>query len=122
MDLDNPYDTPAMKEVRLRKQEIEEKLAEDLRKRDVIKSNLDKADRLKEQMVHTLDQFVDRLKKLEDTIIPVHRQTKDLQWLQENVERTKTALDDDISYHQVAQKVCNMVQLILCCLQKYVVV
>merc|ERR1719427_1768353 len=56
-------------------------------------------------MVHTLDQFVDRLKKLEDTIIPVHRQTKDLQWLQENVERTKTALDDDISYHQVAQKV-----------------
>merc|ERR1719427_1677124 len=56
-------------------------------------------------MVHTLDQFVDRLKKLEDTIIPVHRQTKDLQWPQENVERTKTALDDDISYHQVAQKV-----------------
>ena len=105
MDLDNPYDTPAMKEVRNRKREIEDKLAEDLRKRDVIKANLEKADVLKEGMVRTLDQFVERLKKLEDTIIPVHRQTKDLQWLQENVERTKLALDDDIRYHQVAQKV-----------------
>merc|ERR1719376_285138 len=56
-------------------------------------------------MVRTLDQFVERLKKLEDTIIPVHRQTKDLQWLQENVERTKLALDDAIRYPQVAQKV-----------------
>lgn len=110
MNVINPTETNFMKEVKLRKQEIDEKLQEDMRKRDLIKKNLERANQLTEQMVSTLDHFDERLKKLEDTILPVHRQTKDLQRLQDNVERTMNSLEHVISYHRVAHSVTPVIQ------------
>ena len=103
-------ETPALKEVKIRKQEIEEKLLEDKRKRNIIKENLDRADIITSQMVSTLDTFDDRLRKLEDTILPVHRQTKDLQRLQDNIEKTLSSLDHVISFHHVAREVKPIIQ------------
>lgn len=40
--------------------------------------------------------------KLENSIIPVHKQTENLQRLQENVEKTLSCLDHVISYYHVA--------------------
>ena len=40
--------------------------------------------------------------KLENSIIPVHKQTENLQRLQENVEKTLSCLDHVISYSHVA--------------------
>lgn len=41
--------------------------------------------------------------KLENSIIPVHKQTENLQRLQENVEKTLSCLDHVISYYHVAK-------------------
>uniref|UniRef100_H2ZQN4 Exocyst complex component 7 n=1 Tax=Ciona savignyi TaxID=51511 RepID=H2ZQN4_CIOSA len=51
------------------------------------------------------NHFDERLHKLEDTILPVHRKTKDLQRLQDNIEKTLTSLDHVIGYHHVANDV-----------------
>lgn len=49
-----------------------------------------------------LSSFESRLMKLENSIIPVHKQTENLQRLQENVEKTLSCLDHVISYYHVA--------------------
>ncbi|XP_067572650.1 exocyst complex component 7 isoform X5 [Pseudorca crassidens] len=53
-------------------------------------------------MVSILSSFESRLMKLENSIIPVHKQTENLQRLQENVEKTLSCLDHVISYYHVA--------------------
>ncbi|KAM3848983.1 exocyst complex component 7 isoform 4-T4 [Vipera latastei] len=53
-------------------------------------------------MVSILSSFESRLMKLENSIIPVHKQTENLQRLQENVEKTLFCLDHIISYFHVA--------------------
>ncbi|XP_054526677.1 exocyst complex component 7 isoform X10 [Pan troglodytes] len=57
-------------------------------------------DKLKQ--VSILSSFESRLMKLENSIIPVHKQTENLQRLQENVEKTLSCLDHVISYYHVA--------------------
>lgn len=52
--------------------------------------------------VSILSSFESRLMKLENSIIPVHKQTENLQRLQENVEKTLSCLDHVISYYHVA--------------------
>ncbi|XP_078242136.1 exocyst complex component 7 isoform X17 [Pogona vitticeps] len=54
-------------------------------------------------MVSILSSFESRLMKLENSIIPVHKQTVNLQRLQENVEKTLFCLDHVISYYHVAK-------------------
>ncbi|EOB08194.1 Exocyst complex component 7, partial [Anas platyrhynchos] len=53
--------------------------------------------------VSILSSFESRLMKLENSIIPVHKQTENLQRLQENVEKTLSCLDHVISYYHVAK-------------------
>uniref|UniRef100_A0A4W4F978 Exocyst complex component 7 n=1 Tax=Electrophorus electricus TaxID=8005 RepID=A0A4W4F978_ELEEL len=47
--------------------------------------------------------FESRLMALENSIIPVHKQTENLQRLQENVDKTLFCLDHVISYYHVAK-------------------
>uniref|UniRef100_A0A8V5HH69 Exocyst complex component 7 n=2 Tax=Psittaciformes TaxID=9223 RepID=A0A8V5HH69_MELUD len=54
-------------------------------------------------MVAILSSFESRLMKLENSIIPVYKQTENLQRLQENVEKTLSCLDHVISYYHVAK-------------------
>uniref|UniRef100_A0A8B9DHX6 Exocyst complex component 7 n=1 Tax=Anser cygnoides TaxID=8845 RepID=A0A8B9DHX6_ANSCY len=60
-------------------------------------------DQLTKNMVSILSSFESRLMKLENSIIPVHKQTENLQRLQENVEKTLSCLDHVISYYHVAK-------------------
>ncbi|KAM5136066.1 exocyst complex component 7 isoform 1-T1 [Mantella aurantiaca] len=85
-----------------RKREIEGKLKQEEEMLTFIKESLDKSDQLTNNMVSILSSFESRLMKLENSIIPVHKQTETLQRLQENVERTLSCLDHVISYYHVA--------------------
>ncbi|XP_018089421.1 exocyst complex component 7 L homeolog isoform X10 [Xenopus laevis] len=85
-----------------RKKTIEEKLKQEEETLSFIKESLEKSDQLTNNMVSILSSFESRLMKLENSIIPVHKQTETLQRLQENVDRTLSCLDHVISYYHVA--------------------
>uniref|UniRef100_A0AAQ6AML7 Exocyst complex component 7 n=1 Tax=Amphiprion ocellaris TaxID=80972 RepID=A0AAQ6AML7_AMPOC len=54
-------------------------------------------------LVSILSSFESRLMQLENSIIPVHKQTENLQRLQENVDKTLSCMDHVISYYHVAK-------------------
>ncbi|XP_073540033.1 exocyst complex component 7 isoform X4 [Phyllobates terribilis] len=85
-----------------RKRDIEEKLKQEEEMLTFIKESLEKSDQLTNNMVSILSSFESRLMKLENSIIPVHKQTETLQRLQENVDSTLSCLDHVISYYHVA--------------------
>ena len=85
-----------------RKLEIQEKLEERKLRSKMINDSLVEADKLTNNMVSILNQFDERLHKLENTVLPLHRKTKDLQRLQDNIEQTVKSLDHVISYHHTA--------------------
>ena len=95
----------AMESVFSRKADIEQKLSGEQNKLALLRESLAKADTLTNNMVTILNHFDERLHKLEDTILPVHRKTKDLQRLQDNIDKTTVAFDHVISYHHVARDV-----------------
>ena len=55
-------------------------------------------------MENILENFGERLSKLEEAVIPIHRQTKDLQRLQDNIENVLGAIDNVVGYHHVAKR------------------
>lgn len=85
-----------------RKRSIEERLKQEEETLSFIKDSLEKSDQLTKNMVSILSSFESRLMKLENSIIPVHKQTENLQRLQENVDKTLSCLDHVISYYHVA--------------------
>ncbi|XP_050980311.1 exocyst complex component 7 isoform X9 [Labeo rohita] len=86
-----------------RKREIEDKLKQEQETLSFIRESLEKSDQLTKGMVSILSSFESRLMQLENSIIPVHKQTENLQRLQENVDRTLSCLDHVISYYHVAK-------------------
>ncbi|NXT60165.1 EXOC7 protein, partial [Chaetops frenatus] len=90
-------------EVSARRREIEDKLKQEEETLSFIKDSLEKSGQLTKNMVSILSSFESRLMKLENSIIPVHKQTENLQRLQENVEKTLSCLDHVISYYHVAK-------------------
>ncbi|XP_019499977.1 PREDICTED: exocyst complex component 7 isoform X7 [Hipposideros armiger] len=89
-------------EASARRREIEDKLKQEEETLSFIRDSLEKSDQLTKNMVSILSSFESRLMKLENAIIPVHKQTENLQRLQENVEKTLSCLDHVISYYHVA--------------------
>uniref|UniRef100_A0A8D0GTE4 Exocyst complex component 7 n=1 Tax=Sphenodon punctatus TaxID=8508 RepID=A0A8D0GTE4_SPHPU len=90
-------------EASVRRREIEDKLKQEEETLSFIRESLEKSDQLTKNMVSILSSFESRLMKLENSIIPVHKQTENLQRLQENVEKTLFCLDHVISYYHVAK-------------------
>ncbi|XP_031416833.1 exocyst complex component 7 isoform X2 [Clupea harengus] len=86
-----------------RKRVIEEKLKQEQETLAFIRENLEKSDQLTKGMVSILSSFESRLMQLENSIIPVHKQTENLQRLQENVDKTLSCMDHVISYYHVAK-------------------
>lgn len=86
-----------------RKREIEEKLKQEQETLSFIRENLEKSDQLTKGMVSILSSFESRLMQLENSIIPVHKQTENLQRLQENVDKTLSCMDHVIGYYHVAK-------------------
>ncbi|KAM9045682.1 exocyst complex component 7 isoform 5-T7 [Megaptera novaeangliae] len=91
-----------LQEASARRREIEDKLKQEEETLSFIRDSLEKSDQLTKNMVSILSSFESRLMKLENSIIPVHKQTENLQRLQENVEKTLSCLDHVISYYHVA--------------------
>uniref|UniRef100_A0A3Q1IC69 Exocyst complex component 7 n=1 Tax=Anabas testudineus TaxID=64144 RepID=A0A3Q1IC69_ANATE len=94
-----------------RKREIEEKLKQEQETLSFIRENLEKSDQLTKGMVSILSSFESRLMQLENSIIPVHKQTENLQRLQENVDKTLSCMDHVISYYHVLELVQDEVVL-----------
>ncbi|XP_055085650.1 exocyst complex component 7 isoform X1 [Periophthalmus magnuspinnatus] len=86
-----------------RKREIEDKLKQEQETLSFIRENLEKSDQLTKGMVSILSSFESRLMQLENSIIPVHKQTENLQRLQENVDKTLSCMDHVIGYYHVAK-------------------
>ncbi|XP_059388835.1 exocyst complex component 7 isoform X12 [Carassius carassius] len=86
-----------------RKREIEDKLQQEQETLSFIRESLEKSDQLTKGMVSILSSFESRLMQLENSIIPVHKQTENLQRLQENVDKTLSCMDHVISYYHVAK-------------------
>ncbi|XP_048025911.1 exocyst complex component 7 isoform X7 [Megalobrama amblycephala] len=86
-----------------RKREIEDKLKQEQETLSFIRESLEKSDQLTKGMVSILSSFESRLMQLENSIIPVHKQTENLQRLQENVDKTLSCMDHVISYYHVAK-------------------
>ncbi|XP_061731900.1 exocyst complex component 7 isoform X3 [Nerophis ophidion] len=86
-----------------RKREIEEKLKQEQETLSFIRENLEKSEQLTNGMVSILSSFESRLMQLENSIIPVHKQTENLQRLQDNVDKTLSCMDHVISYYHVAK-------------------
>uniref|UniRef100_A0A8C2C089 Exocyst complex component 7 n=1 Tax=Cyprinus carpio TaxID=7962 RepID=A0A8C2C089_CYPCA len=94
-----------------RKREIEDKLKQEQETLSFIRESLEKSDQLTKGMVSILSSFESRLMQLENSIIPVHKQTENLQRLQENVDQTLSCLDHVISYYHVDMEVQEDVTL-----------
>ncbi|KAG1930394.1 exocyst complex component 7 isoform X13 [Pimephales promelas] len=86
-----------------RKRVIEDKLKQEQETLSFIRESLEKSDQLTKGMVSILSSFESRLMQLENSIIPVHKQTENLQRLQENVDKTLSCMDHVISYYHVAK-------------------
>lgn len=97
-------------EISLKKREIEAKLEEEKASIQWLKESLQKSDNLANNMLNILTSFEDRLCKLEDTILPVHKETTDLQRRQENVDKTLILLDDVLSYHNVSSSLKPIIE------------
>ncbi|XP_030840081.1 exocyst complex component 7 isoform X2 [Strongylocentrotus purpuratus] len=89
---------------------IEEKLAVDAEELTFIKDNLHKSQHMSQNMVMILTSFENRLRQLEETILPVHRETVTLQKLQENIESTLTSFDHILSYHDAVRELENTIK------------
>ncbi|XP_032900572.1 exocyst complex component 7 isoform X5 [Amblyraja radiata] len=87
----------------VRKRDIEERLRQEQETLSFIRESLEKSDQLTKNMVSILSSFESRLMQLENSIIPVHKQTENLQRLQDNVDKTLSCLDHVISYYHVAK-------------------
>ncbi|XP_033107981.1 exocyst complex component 7-like isoform X2 [Anneissia japonica] len=83
--------------------ELDEKLEQEQKDLSFIRENLDKSNQLTRNMVSILSSFESRLKKLEETILPVHNETVALQHLQANVEKSLKAFDEVLTYHNVVR-------------------
>lgn len=91
-------------EVLARRREIAASLAHEESTLASIQDSLKSADHMTKTMESILENFGDRLGKLEEAVIPIHRQTKDLQRLQDNIENVLGAIDKVVGYHHVAKR------------------
>lgn len=87
---------PSSKNAKIEKDEV--KLRE-------LQDNLAKSQQLTGGMVTILDSFTSRLKKLDDTILPMYNETLNLTRLQENVDKSLEWMEEVIGYYHVVEEV-----------------
>ncbi|XP_027056688.1 exocyst complex component 7-like [Pocillopora damicornis] len=99
-----------MDDISLRKRQLDDKLAQEKNILAFLKDSLEKTDQITGNMLDILSKFEVRIHKLEDTIVPVHRETDDLQRRQANIDKCLSALDHVISYHHVSASVEHVIR------------
>jgi len=90
--------------VKQRQAEIDASIAREEASLAAITESLETADQMTKQMEYILENFGARLGKLEEAVVPIHKQTKDLQRLQDNIENVLNAIDNVVGYHHVAKR------------------
>jgi len=91
-------------EAHQRRRDIAASLAKEEATLAAIEESLLAADEMTKSMETILSNFGSRLGKLENAVVPIHRQTKDLQRLQDNTENVLAAIDKVVGYHHVAKR------------------
>lgn len=99
-----------MDDISVRKRELENKLAQEKKILSFLKDGLEKTDQITTNMLEILSKIEVRIHKLEDTIVPVHRETDDLQRRQANIDKSLAGLDHVISYHHVYANVEHVIR------------
>ena len=89
-------------DVSQRKKILAEKLSKEQANLSFLTDSLTKSEQLTQNMLGILSSFDMRLSKLEGNILPVHRETVDLQRQQKNIDKVLRGMENVISYHNVA--------------------
>lgn len=103
-------DLSNMEDIALRKAEINTKLEKEMSNLALLKDSLKKSNTNTENMLGILTSFESRLKKLEQTIVPVYNETENLRRRQENIEKTMTTLDHVLGYYHISQEADMMIK------------
>ena len=99
-----------LEEISEKKKDIECKLDTERQNLSWLKETLGRSNQLAGNMCGILDAFEDHLCKLEDTILPIHKETMDLQRRQGNIDKTLTLLDQVLNYHNVSNSVRKIIE------------
>lgn len=99
-----------MEDIAILKSEINTKLEKELNNLTLLKDTLKKSNNNTENMLGILSSFEGRLRKLEQTIVPVYNETENLRRRQENIERTMTTLDHVLGYYHISQEAAMMIK------------
>ena len=99
----------AIEDITEKKKDIEAKLDAERQNLSWLKEALGRSSQLAGNMCSILDSFEDHLCKLEDTILPIHKETMDLQRRQGNIDKTLTLLDEVLNYHNVSSSVRKII-------------
>lgn len=99
-----------MDDISVRKRQLDDKLAKEKNILAFLQESLEKTNQITGNMLDILSKFEGRIHKLEDTIVPVHRETDDLQRRQANIEKSLAGLDHVISYHHVYASVEHVIR------------
>ncbi|KAJ3006892.1 UNVERIFIED_CONTAM: Exocyst complex component 7 [Siphonaria sp. JEL0065] len=87
-----------------RRAELEQVLENDIAELAQLQESLVKTNMLTERMGGMLSSFEVRLAKLESAILPIHKSTKHLTKLHENIEKSLDHVDEIMSYLSLAAK------------------
>ena len=79
--------------VKQRQAEIDASIAREEASLAAITESLESADQMTKQMEYILENFGARLGKLEEAVVPIHKQTKDLQEIILNFSRVPYSLE-----------------------------
>ena len=100
----------AFEDIVEKKKDIEVKLEAERRNLSWLRETLNRNNQLAGNMCNILDAFEDHLCKLEDTILPIHKETMDLQRRQGNIDKALTLLDEVLNYHNVSSSVKKIIE------------
>lgn len=103
-------DIANMEDISHLKFEINSKLEKEMSNLTLLKDSLKKSNNNTENMLGILTSFETRLRKLEQTIVPVYNETENLRRRQENIEKTMTTLDHVLGYYHIAQEADMMIK------------
>lgn len=103
-------DLSNMEDIAVRKMEISSKLEKEMNNLSLLRDSLKKSNTNTENMLGILTSFESRLRKLEQTIVPVYEDTENLRRRQENIDKMMTTLDHVLGYYHISQEAEPMIR------------
>ncbi|XP_041363280.1 exocyst complex component 7-like isoform X2 [Gigantopelta aegis] len=92
------------------KLDIDRKLEREENNLFMLRESLKKSSTNTQNMLGILTSFESRLQRLEDTIVPVYKETENLRRRQENIDKTLQTMDVVLGYYHVAKDVEEVIK------------